>query len=53
MFRVILTFYIDIKSCVQNGDLQSNFPPGETGVRQGEKLLPFLFALYLDELEEY
>jgi len=53
MFRVILSFYIDIKSCVKNGDLQSNFSPGETGVRQGEKLSPFLFALYLNELEEY
>jgi hypothetical protein len=38
---------------VKNGDLQSNFFPCETGARQGKKLYPFLFALYLSDLEEY
>jgi hypothetical protein len=46
-------FYTDIKSCVRNGDLQSNGFPCEIGVRQGEKLFPCLFALYLSDLEEY
>jgi hypothetical protein len=45
--------YIDIKSCVKNGDLQSICFPCKTGVRQGEKLPTFLFALYLSDLEEY
>ena len=53
MFRVILNLYTDIKSCVKNGDLQSNCFPCEIGVRQGEKLSPCLFALYLSVLEEY
>jgi hypothetical protein len=34
MFRVILNFYTDIKSCVKNGDHHSNFFACETGVRQ-------------------
>jgi hypothetical protein len=38
---------------VKNGDLQSNCFPCETGARQGKKLYPFLFALYLSDLEEY
>ena len=50
MFSVILNWYTDIKSCVKNGDLQSN---GFPCVRQSEKLSPCLFALYLNDLEEY
>ena len=53
MFGVILNLYTDIKSCVKNWDLQSNCFPCEIGVRQGEKLSPCLFALYLNDLEEY
>ena len=53
MFRVILNLYTYIKSCVKYGDLQSNCFPCETGVRQGAKLSPCLFALYLSDLEEY
>ena len=41
MFRVILNFYTDIKSCVKNGDLHSNVFPWETGVRQTKSYLPF------------
>jgi hypothetical protein len=43
MFRVILNFYTDIKSCVKNGDLHSNFFACETGVRQAKSYLPFYF----------
>ena len=53
MFMVILSFYTDIQSCVKNGDLQSNSSPYETGVRQGDKLFPVVFVLYLKDLEEY
>jgi hypothetical protein len=41
------------ESCVKNGDLQSICFPCKTSVRQGEKLPPFLFALYLSDLEVY
>jgi hypothetical protein len=41
MFRVILNLYTDIKSCVTNGDLHSNFFTCETGVRQAKSYLPF------------
>ena len=43
------------KSCVKNGDLQSNTDrfPCETGLRQGVKLSLILFVLYLNDLEEY
>jgi hypothetical protein len=40
-FRVILNLYTDIKSCVKNGDLHSNFFTCETGVRQANSYLPF------------
>jgi hypothetical protein len=53
MFRVILNLYKDIKSGAKNWDLQSNYFPCEIGVRQGEKLSPCLFVLYLNDLEEY
>jgi hypothetical protein len=41
MFRVILNLYTDIKSCVKNGDLHSNFFTCETGVRQAKRYPPF------------
>lgn len=53
VFRVIVNMYTDIKSCVQFGDLTTDFFPCEIGVRQGEKLSPFLFALYLNDLENF
>ena len=40
MFKVILNLYTDIKSCVKNGDLQSNCFPCEIGVRQAKSDLP-------------
>ena len=54
MFRIILCFYADIKSCANNGDLQSNTGsfPCETGLRQGVKLSLVLFVLYQNDLEE-
>lgn len=53
MFKSILSLYTDIKSCVQHGDMRTDFFTCELGVRQGEKLSPFLFALYLNDLEEF
>ena len=55
MFRVIIGFYADIKSCAKNGNLQSNTGsfPCEAGLRQGVKLSLVLFVLYLRDLEEH
>ena len=56
MFRVILNLYTDIKSCVKNGDLHSNFFACETGVRQAKSYPPFYLPctfMYLNDLEEY
>lgn len=53
VFNVILNMYTNIKSCVKMGELKTEYFPCEIGVRQGEKLSPFLFALYLNDLEEF
>ena len=52
-FKVIYNMYHGIKYCVQyNGD-RSEFFPCLTGVRQGENLSPFLFSIFLNDLENY
>ena len=45
--------YKGIKSCVTVTGLTSDMFPCTVGVRQGENLSPFLFALYLNDLEEF
>ena len=45
--------YNDIKSCVEYSGSRSDFFPCLTGVRQGENLSPFLFAIFLNDLEDY
>jgi hypothetical protein len=45
--------YNDIKSCVQYNGSQSEFFPCLTGVRQGENLSPFLFSIFLNDLEDF
>ena len=52
-FNVIYNMYSDIKSCVQYNNNQSEFFPCLTGVRQVENLSPFLFSIYLNDLEKY
>ena len=48
-FNVMYNLYQNIKSCVQvNGEFQYNL-----GVRQGDNLSPFLFSLYLNDLEHF
>ncbi|MES9881062.1 MAG: reverse transcriptase domain-containing protein [Sedimenticola sp.] len=52
-FNLIKNMYSSIKSCISaNGDKSSYFPCNR-GVRQGENLSPFLFSLYLNDLEDF
>ena len=51
LFRVIQNMYNDAKSCVINGCERSDFFNCNIGVRQGENLSPFLFALYINDFE--
>ena len=53
MFNVIYCLYDSIKSCVKSGDKYSAFFNCNIGIRQGENLSPFLFALYLNDIESY
>ena len=45
--------YQEIKSCISYTEGLTDFFACEVGVRQGENLSPFLFALYLNDLESY
>ena len=52
-FTVIKNMYANIKSCISINNEKSNFFGCHRGVRQGENLSPVLFALYLNDLEDY
>ena len=52
-FKVIFNIYTGVKSCVQYNGGHSDFFPCLTGVRQSEKLSPFLFSIFLNDLEDY
>ena len=45
--------YRGIKFCVSYNGEQSSFFSSFRGVRQGENLLPLLFALFLNDLETF
>ena len=45
--------YANIKSCVSNDGLVSDFFSSEVGVRQGENLSPILFALFVNDLQNF
>ena len=53
IFKVIYNMYDGIKSCVQCSGGQTEFFPCLTGVRQGENLSPFLFSIFLNDLETF
>lgn len=53
IFKSIYNLYSNVKSCVRHNSSCSNFFPCEVGVRQGENLSPFLFSLFLNDLESY
>ena len=45
--------YANIKSCVSNDGMMSDFFSSGVGVRQGENLSPILFALFVDDLHNF
>lgn len=53
ILKVIFSMYSSIKSCVKTGNETSGFFSCDIGVRQGENLSPFLFAVYLSDLEDF
>lgn len=52
-FTVIYNMYQGIKSCVSINGKMSSFFQCLIGLRQGENLSPFLFSIYLNDLEYY
>ena len=53
MFKMIFSLHDKTKSCVKLGHTFSDCFTCDIGVRQGVILFPFLFATYLNELEEF
>ena len=53
MYNVIYNMYQNIKSRIVYNGKVSNYFDCNNGVRQGENLSPFLFSLYLNDLEQY
>lgn len=52
-FNIIHNLYKDIKSKVTTSEGTSNYFSSNIGVRQGENLSPFLFSVFLNDLESY
>ena len=51
IFKVIMSMYSDVKSCIRHNNLYSNFFKCSIGLRQGEVLSPILFSLFLNDIE--
>ena len=45
--------YKNVKSCISINNVKSDYFMCNVGVRQGENLSPFLFALYINDLEDF
>jgi hypothetical protein len=52
-FRIIYNMYDNIKSCIMYNNEKSDFFACIQCVRQRENLPPFLFSIFLSELEDY
>ena len=53
LFNVIFNMYDNIKSCVNVDGHMSDYFISINGVRQGENLSPFLFALFVNDIEKF
>ena len=53
MYNIIVNMYSGTKSCISYNDCKSEFFPCNNGVRQAENLSPFLFAVFMNDLESY
>jgi hypothetical protein len=51
IFKVIYNMYQNIKTCIPKGEECSVFFNSEVGVKQWENMYPFLFSLFLNDLE--
>lgn len=52
-FKLIFNLYKDIKSKVMTHEGSTEFFSCHIGVRQGENLSPFLFTIFLNDLEQF
>ena len=52
-YTFIRNMYRGIKSKISMNGMSSNFFCCNVGVRQGENLSPFLFSIYINDLEEF
>ena len=52
-YRLIQNMYQDIKSCLTVNSVQTDFFSCNIGLRHGETLSPFLFSVYLNDLEDF
>jgi hypothetical protein len=53
MYTIILNMYTDIKSCITYNYSKSDYFNCDMGVRQGKNLSPFLFAMFLNNLQMF
>ena len=51
--NIVKSMYNNIKSCVEVNNNLSDYFACNIGVRQGENLSPFLFSIYLNDLEQF
>ena len=53
MHTIILNMHKDVKSCITYNYFKSDYFNCDMGVRQGEYLSPFLFAMFLNDLQMF
>lgn len=53
LFDVIRSIYSDVRSCVKSFSTLSEFFKSDVGLLQGEVLSPFLFSLFINDLESF